>query len=66
MADLKEMIDRQPLTVESWMAFWEDIFAKSLDVTKKREAAGQEDFVLIFRNEVYVAEVLMNMVTSYT
>lgn len=66
MADFKEMIDQEPLSPESWARFWEETFQKSLDITKKRHATGQENFELIYRNEVYMAEVLMNMITSYS
>ena len=66
MADFKEMINREPLKPESWAKFWEETFEKSLAVTKKRIADGQENFKLIYRNEVYVAEVLMNMITTYS
>ena len=31
----------------------------------EREAQGKEDFDLIFRNEIYVTETLMNVMTSY-
>ncbi|EFX75306.1 hypothetical protein DAPPUDRAFT_306827 [Daphnia pulex] len=51
------------LTPENWTNFLEKQLEKSLEATKKRE---RENFVLIYRNEVYVAEVLMNMITSYT
>ena len=61
--DFKATTEREALTAESWTSFLEKQLEKSLVATKKRE---QENFVLIYRNEVYVAEVLMNMITSYT
>jgi hypothetical protein len=61
--DFKATVDKGALTGESWTSFLEKQLEKSLVATKKRE---QENFVLIYRNEVYVAEVLMNMITSYT
>lgn len=61
--DFKETMDRELLTAESWTSFMEKELEKSLVATKKREL---ENFVLIYRNEVYVYEVLMNMITSYT
>ncbi len=64
--DFNEMKNRELLTPESWTAFLEDVFQKSLATTNKRVADGQENFVLIYRNEVYLAEVLMNMITTYT
>lgn len=61
--DFKETMDRELLTAESWTSFMEKELEKSVVATKKREL---ENFVLIYRNEVYVYEVLMNMITSYT
>lgn len=61
--DFKETMDRELLTAESWTSFMEKELEKSMVATKKREL---ENFVLIYRNEVYVYEVLMNMITSYT
>ncbi|KAI9563805.1 hypothetical protein GHT06_011271 [Daphnia sinensis] len=61
--DFKAMMESELLTAESWTSFMEKELEKSLVATKKREL---ENFVLIYRNEVYVYEVLMNMITSYT
>ena len=65
MDDFNAMRNREPLTPESWATFMEDVLQKSVATTNKRLAGGQEDFVLIYRNEVYLYEVLMNMITSY-
>lgn len=66
MADFKALMNREPLTMKSWTVFLEEMFFKSLAATNKRHAGGQENFELIYRNEIYLAEVLMNMITSYT
>lgn len=65
MDDFNAMRNREPLTPENWATFMEDVLQKSVATTNKRLAGGQEDFVLIYRNEVYLYEVLMNMITSY-
>ena len=56
---------RNDLTVESWKKFWQEQFDKSLPITNKRAAEGNEDFDEIFRNEFYVSEILMNIMTYY-
>lgn len=61
--DFKATMEQELLTAESWTSFMKKEFEKSLEASKKREL---ENFVLIYRNEIYVAEVLMNMITSYT
>lgn len=64
--EFKASIQSEPLTPESWASFWENMYQKSLAATNKRLAEGLENFVLIYRNEIYMYEVLMNMITSYT
>jgi len=56
---------RNDLTVESWTKFCQEQFDKSLPITNKRAAEGNEDFDEIFRNEFYVSEILMNIMTYY-
>ena len=59
--DFKKDVEREPLSVKSWTVFWERV----VDESTKQEPPFKEDFDLIFRNEVYVAETLMNVMTSY-
>lgn len=37
----------------------------SIDTIIKRESEPKEDYVVIYKNEVYLAEVLMNIMTMY-
>ena len=65
LEDFKKVVDDEPLSVKNWTSFWQRVSEDSIKVTTEREAQGKEDFDLIFRNDVYVTETLMNVMTSY-
>ena len=65
MAEFKKVVEDESLSVKSWTSFWQRALEDSIKVTTEREAQGKEDFDLIFRNEIYVTETLMNVMTSY-
>lgn len=65
VAEFKKVVEDESLSVKSWTSFWQRALEDSIKVTTEREAQGKEDFDLIFRNEIYVTETLMNVMTSY-
>lgn len=65
MKDFEEFTQGKTLDAQLWGQFWEGEFQKSLAVTTKRAGEVQEDYNQIFRNEMYVTELLMNIMSYY-
>lgn len=65
MDEFKADFEKDPLTPESWNEFWHRMVYHSIETIAKRATEAKEDYVLIYRNEVYLAEVLMNIMTMY-
>lgn len=62
MTEFKEV---NPLTVDSWMGFLEKAMEHSVAETKRRAETGKDDLDLVYKNEVYLCEVMMNIITLH-
>ena len=65
MKDFEEFKQGKQFGAQLWQQFWEGEFEKSLAMTTKRAGEVQEDYDQIFRNEMYVTELLMNIMAYY-
>jgi len=61
----KMVADAETLSDESqWPDFWQRMFFESMEATGRR--SGEQDFRKIFTNDVYVVEILMNLMFYYS
>ena len=61
----KMVADAETLSDESqWPDFWQRMFFESMEATGRR--SGDQDFRKIFTNDVYVVEILMNLMFYYS
>ena len=49
---------------DEWLQFWKRMFFESMEATSHRN--GNQDFHRIFSNDVYVVEILMNLMLYYS
>lgn len=64
--DFEDHVKDDELTPKMWQQFWTDQFEKSLTITTKRlEDGGFEDHEEVFGNELFTAELMMNIMTHY-
>lgn len=56
--------DAEMLGDDEWPQFWQQMLFESIEATNQRR--GNQNFRRIFSNDVYVAEILMNLMQYYS